>query len=186
MLQKKPIFAHVPKTGGRSIRQGLKDYFDPQDTYKHSRAKQFENLDRKTHFIFSFVRNPYERVLSAHQYLVNGVGNKRDTENAKNLQKNFKDFVKYDLRDTFNIHFRPIKWWIDMSVDFIGRYENLQSDFDIVCKIIGIEPRVLPQVGLGISRAHYSTFYDKETIDIVSEFYKEDIEYYNYRYEEVN
>jgi hypothetical protein len=184
MCKKTPLFIHIPKTGGRSIQFALKHHFDHKNIIKHSRAAEFEHIDHKNYFTFTFVRNPYDRIVSAHQYLINGLGNGKDIEYGRTIPKDFKKFVKNILRDSFRIHFRPIKWWIDRSVDFIGRYENLQTDFSLVCKIIGVESIILPRFGAWLPRAHYSSFYDQEAREIVTDIYKDDIEYYDYTYEE--
>ena len=94
-------------------------------------------------------------------------------------------------------------------VDFIGRFETLQSDFDRVCHELGLSPISVPHVnksqdtgsGFGIrpgplwryikrtlrSRrarrnitGHYATFYDPESQDFVAELYEADVRRFGY------
>jgi len=90
-LQKKFLFVHVPKTGGNSIQNILKDYSEDKlttlakhqdgierfgvrnDTYnitKHSTLSHYKSvLDPKTYstlFKFATIRNPWDRMISCY------------------------------------------------------------------------------------------------------------------------
>tara|TARA_B100000287_G_scaffold246987_1_gene232165 strand:- start:204 stop:557 length:354 start_codon:yes stop_codon:yes gene_type:complete len=68
-----------------------------------------------------------------------------------------------------------------INMDFIGRYENLENDFKTVCDRIGIQ-RQLPH-HKPTKHEHYSRYYDEETIDLVYKKYKEEIEYFDYKFD---
>ena len=70
--QNKFIFFHIPKTAGTSIHVSLKARFnqyqlDPLPPAHHIQPKEYLyfNENKKDFFKFCFVRNPYERVVSA-------------------------------------------------------------------------------------------------------------------------
>jgi hypothetical protein len=62
--------------------------------------------------------------------------------------------------------------------DFIGRYENLQKDFNKVIAYLGLPVIKLPH--LNSQNLDYTEYYSNELIDIVAEIYKKDIEMFKY------
>ena len=70
-------------------------------------------------------------------------------------------------------------------VKWIGRYENLREDLEVLCEKLGIDKDiVLPHKHNAKNRPHYTDFYDDECIEIVRKFYKNDIEVLGYKYGE--
>jgi len=61
-------------------------------------------------------------------------------------------------------------------VDFIGRYENLQADYEEACRLIGIKPPPLPHKRQARDREDYRSYYDEETARLVANYFKPDIE----------
>jgi hypothetical protein len=69
----------------------------------------------------------------------------------------------------------------EVVVDYVGRFENLQNDFDVVCDKIGMDTPSLPRA-LETQHEHYTEYYDSETREHVGLRYKEDIEYFGYEF----
>jgi hypothetical protein len=192
------IFVHNPKCGGTSLinilkqhgfshnRSYGKDSLDPNEGRFGKIEKSYGNKIISTYFLFTFVRNPYDRMVSSYHYL-----NKR--LNGKHIPlgvfKNFNDFVK----NLFSISDHHWKWHYTLQhthiqskhrkCDFIGRFENLQEDFNIVCDKIGIPHQQLPHKNKS-KHKHYTEYYDDETKSIVAEKYAKDIEYFGYKFGE--
>ena len=179
------IFVHINKCGGTTIDTlftgrfaGHKKAFE----YKQSTPNTFDN-----YFKFTFVRNPWDRVVSFYHYQI-----KRNWDFYPfNETISFDNFVKNwmrRMRRQTPLATHPCYDWIsdkddNLLVDFTGRFENFQEDFNIVCDKIGIPQQELPYKNKS-KHKHYTEYYDDETRSIVAEKYAKDIEYFNYEFGE--
>jgi hypothetical protein len=178
----KCIFFHIPKSAGSSIYKALdgKGYSTHK---KHLISKENEN-----YFKFTFVRNPFDRFVSTYFYFKkygrDGRGDVKmgDVVNRFNF---FKDFVinfdKIPETEWCYPHWKQQMHWIHKDIDFVGRFENLQQDFNTICDKIGIPRQQLPHK-LKSKHKHYTEYYDDETKQIVAEKYAKDIDYFGYKF----
>lgn len=176
---KLPIFIHIPKAGGTTIRSSIQRY-KPIDW--HHPITFYSEEERNCRFTFAFTRNPFDRLLSAYKYLRGGGSHKGDAEIGKTLSNNFNSFVLKDLNDIIcRLHFRPQMHYIeDINLfNFIGKFENLQEDFNTVCDNISISHIKLPHLNKS-KHKHYTEYYTDETKQIVAEKYAKDIEQFGY------
>jgi len=174
-----PIFIHIPKTSGMSIQLNLRKHI-PAINSHHRKVTYYDKSLRDRQFVFTFVRNPYDRLVSAFSYLTQGICNEKDRAKAAKFPLNFKDFViELNHNNIYMIHMLPMTFWLDDGVNFIGRYENIQEDYNYVCSILQIPEEKLPLLN-NSKHKHYSQYYDQESIDIVSKIYKKDLEAFNY------
>ena len=79
--------------------------------------------------------------------------------------------------------FQPqVDWISDESgnflVDFIGRFEQLERDFTVVCSHLG-RTAPLPHTKKSFSRDHQDV-YDERTAQIIAEAFAPDIEAFGY------
>ncbi len=219
------LFVHIPKTAGKSIESYflgllglrwedrapllLRANDDPTrgpERLAHMTAREYVELGYLTQdqfdsaFRFAFVRNPWARLVSEYRY------------RKHYLRFGFRDFVLHQLpqasmRDTYR-HIVPQSEFLldnngELSVNYVGRFENLQADFNEVCNLLKLNPVTLPHVDDGSGAAltaldrvrellgmrkeaahnHYSGYYDAETRGRVAELYAQDIEVFGYSFE---
>jgi chondroitin 4-sulfotransferase 11 len=186
------IFVHIPKTGGSSVEialegcaEELSEDIHEQIQLTFAMSKYTDNLSK--YFKFCFVRNPWERLVSNYFYK-----KKRTDANRKKWKKSsFGDYVLKRHGPTSHMQslakYSQLYWITDydenICVDFIGRFENLQEDFNIVCDKIGIPKQELPHTNKS-KHKHYTEYYDDETKEIVAKKYAKDIEYFGYKFGE--
>lgn len=225
--QFKCVFVHIPKAAGQSIEQFfmnrlgldwkedrevlcLQNNDDPAlgtEKLAHLSATEYvacghmTEQDFSDYFKFSFVRNPWSRILSEYRY--------------RNYfrHRSFKDFVFNKMpkpgRDDKYRHVMPQYDMLydrqgNLLVDFVGRFETLQPDFDRVCMKLAIRESELPHRNRsdkksrdvkrrlknilfmnGENRHHDLTdFYDHETREAVADYYRIDIETFGYQFNE--
>ncbi len=223
------LFIHIPKVAGQSMELAFlqranlswqqRDLFllrANQNRQKgpprlaHLTASEYLQLGYLTEkefnsmFRFSFVRNPWDRLVSEYLY--------------RNYPFSFNDFLYKKFPSPANDdyikgmdgfrHVMPQYQFIydkslKLLVDFVGRYETLQKDFEDVTTRITGEPVELPyknktngrSIGW-LSRAkkllkleteqthkrHYTEYYDAASIQWVHDHYSKDIELFNYTF----
>lgn len=66
-------------------------------------------------------------------------------------------------------------------VDFVGRFERLQDDFDMACDLAGIPRRLLPRTN-GSSGPPLEAIYDDDSIGAVERLYRHDIDRFGYSF----
>lgn len=224
------LFVHVPKTAGMSVEQfflarlglswarraplllgGNDDPARGPPRLEHMRAAEYlrhgyvSRQQFDAYFKFAFVRNPWDRLVSEYKY------------------RGYP--VKIDFKTYLFKHF-PSPGWTDLHthvvpqydflhdesgrllVDLVGRYENLQEDFDRVCARLGIPAAPLPRVNRSLEarwpdsvrelrkrvrRAvwshekrhtfpHYTHYYDDESRALIERMFQRDIETFNYAF----
>ena len=230
----KCIFVHIPKNAGQSIEHVFLNLLNldwetraplllrPNDKpelgpprlahlraheYVHYRYLSQEVFDQ--YFKFTFVRNPWSRMISIYKYL------------KFNQKYEFKSFLTKAFK---NKVWRNEYWFVrpqsdfvytedeKLLVDFVGKFETLQDDFNDICTKIALAPTKIPHVNksnvkpkpslhprrlikycnhqinqINLKRIptfkKYQDYYDDESIEIVAELYKRDIELFGYQFD---
>ena len=226
------VFVHIPKTAGMSIEQVFVDLVgltwktraplllgrneDPRrgpPKLEHLRAGEYLACGHLTaaqlesYFKFSFVRNPWDRIVSEYKY--RGYPVKIDFKTYL-----FKHLPPPGWTDTYS-HVMPQYDFLHdeagtLLVDFVGKYETLQTGFDTVCARLGIPTTRLPWVNRSLEKArltslrelrkrlrralwsrerkhtfgHYTEYYDDESRHFVARLYGKDIDAFGYSFGE--
>ena len=202
--KKKIIFIHLVKTGGSSIKDAfsmpwgkhmmVKELFDNslagnkkilEGDERHfcsikeiERFKEQVRLRWDSYYKFSFVRNPWDRVISEIFFNI-----KRGRCESREIKRMILDKCKGPAENVWKKNY--IEWLLGPSggidLDFIGRFENLQLDINTICDNIELRRRGLPHLNES-AHGHYSSYYDQETRDAVAKSYAEDIEHFGYKF----
>jgi hypothetical protein len=183
------VFISVPKTGSTSARMSLDEYSDIisvgcSSPYQHHTSatklkKHFKEVgwNWDEYFKFAFFRNPWDRMVSIYKYLENAHRSHQDF--AVDYLKGTKSFKDYIVNG--NHYGLQVDFLRDISNFYIGKFENLQEDFNFVCDKIGIPRQQLPHKNKS-KHKHYTEYYDDETRQIVAKKYAKDIEHFGYKF----
>ena len=193
--KEKIIFIHIPKNAGMSIKRFCFKQEKLKTLFKHKTIydiKKENPVEYNTYRKFAVVRNPYDRMVSWFAYqkryrldndLLNTYQHNSKTnsyeivETVKAPVDEFRYWFKdkhADPQQDFDI-FKPQHEWIDKTVTIL-KYENLNEELSNFLN----EKIELPKVN-NTSRFDIMSYYDKKTLDIVYERYKEDFEKFNYK-----
>lgn len=228
---RKVIFVHVPKTAGQSIETYFLKLNDLTFDRKHELLLMPNSDPRKgpprlAHltmqeyyefgyisasetqgfFKFSFVRNPWARMVSFYRYL------------RFNQIISFDDFVRVQFPSLVESEYWRVRPQSEFThnnklplVDFIGMFERLDEDFEQVCSILNIRFTKLPHLNSSsesqkLSRhlikfylknwryflrfepdkmhhKDYRMYYNDSLADIVAKFYSSDLELFGYQFD---
>jgi hypothetical protein len=151
----------------------------------------------KNIFVFSFVRNPYDRLVSCYLNRVSENPDSKENDFNGLMEKyggrinstmTFDEFVEEisEIDDSrADHHFRSQHTFLfDKSgnrlADFIGKVENMKEDVKKISKITGIEIP-LSYKNKTIKKIPYSNYYIKEkTRKRIEKRYKEDFKMFDY------
>lgn len=127
-----------------------------------------------SYYKFSFERNPWDRQVSWYYY-------KTKSKSKRPSFSTFNDDKRKAYVDNFNLYA------IDDTpcLDFVGSYEQLNTDFKMVLKHIGLSGKVeLPHVNLSDGRdtPGYREFFDDVSRDLMQQWYAREITAFSYKF----
>jgi chondroitin 4-sulfotransferase 11 len=183
------IFVHINRTGGTSIEKVFDHDADKRNVHrKHAPAAFYKRTFPERfgdYFKFAFVRNPWDWLVSRYHW-------SRDRQHL--FDYSFHEML-WRLKN--RVRLAESEPWLEerallpqldrlaidgaVAVDFVGRFEDLQGDFDKVCARLRIEARTLQHV-FATNHVPYIEHYDDETRRIVEQLYAADIAAFGYRF----
>ncbi|MDG2473552.1 MAG: sulfotransferase family 2 domain-containing protein [Pseudomonadales bacterium] len=189
---KKAIFVHIPKCAGISINHQIFGNLGGGHTPLKEYLKVFEPNRIDNYFKFTFVRNPWDRLVSAYYFLKGGGYSQEDSHWFNEELSSYLDFDDFVMNwlNRENIwkwhHFRPQYFYMldnrsKVSLDFIGYYENLEKDFNYVASKIPLASK-LSRTNKS-KHKNYMNYYNAETRDLVGNVYREDLNILGYNFD---
>lgn len=205
-LSEKFLFIHVYKVAGTSITHALGELdfrralrrllpktldlylrshgVNPRATWlnDHAFAKDVRAMMRpqlfQSLYKVGFVRNPWDLQLSLYKYNIKYP----EHRNSKRDFDSFESFIMSAPIDEFPTGQQKRFLFDDdgnQLVDFIGRYENLETDFGRVCGAIGKEGVKLEHRN-STQHEHWKAYYSRRMFDRVRRYAQPDIETFGY------
>jgi chondroitin 4-sulfotransferase 11 len=193
------IFIHIQKTAGTSITNALYNLPETNNLYhSHSMINLLDDGEYVDYFKFCFVRNPFDRLLSWYNMILKKGFHNDWSKYILENSTNFSEFLELtdivieknplELQSTIDypksISFNQLDYITDklgkIQCDFIGRFENISNDFNILSQMLNIKLE-LNHLNK-FEHKHYSDCYNQIDIENVSKLYQRDIEYFNYKF----
>ena len=182
----KYVFIHINKCGGTSIERALRIPIINHDTALE-RLKIIGSRRFNACWKFTFVRNPFDKVVSHYEYrkLTNQTDMGTcpiDFDRWVELAYGEKNTKYYDQPKMF----MPQTKWIsdetgEIIVDYIGRFESIESDFGTVCRKLGVTT-TLPHVKSTRRKKPYRSYYSRRSRAIIEDHFREDLDKFGYEF----
>ena len=191
------IFLKTPKTAGTSIQNALKSICEYPDvvTYGHINQITGENAsplsefatmqelpNQISYFSFGFTRNPWSLALSRYMYQIKR-GRLPDFYKPEKLY--FKLWVISHYAQDY-ITDKTETWLFEdgkQTVQFIGKYENLQKDFRYICNIIGCGMLELEHYNKSqVYIKNYRDWYGDESKLLICKMFEFEIDTFKYTF----
>jgi hypothetical protein len=145
-------------------------------------------------FKFAIARNPWDRQVSCYHHFLR----EQPWLLKANRLGDFHDFTRWLLEDAQDYRGpkqvliaalrRPqFEYLIDLRgaviVDFVGRYESLQDDYQQICQRIGVAAPALPHKRKAAGRADYRSYYVDTTAEMVARHFRADVNHFGYHFD---
>jgi hypothetical protein len=197
------LYCGIPKLGTRTFIHELmekKTLGDNLRVYNASLAKLLAlNPSLKDYYSFSFVRNPWARVVSVYKSKIchpniSAVRTYFIRYKDLHYRMPFSDFVEWlccseEGRDEFaDRHWISQYYFLysgpNQLVDYIAYFEDLSCEWQSICEKIGVNHFELENYSRKTSSdlKSYRTFYNERTANLVAERYARDIELFGYKF----
>ncbi len=199
------FFIHIYKNAGTSITHALLPFaanswqrkinyslkklplptprFYPQPFHGHIKTSELINeigeKEFNSYFSFAIVRNPWDWQVSLYKYMLK----KKDHfqhEMIKEME-DFDEYIRWRCRE--EVVFQKDFICSDngeLLVDFVGRFEKLNADFQRICDHIGVST-TLPKMNVS-NTIPYQKYYDEVTRELVKNTFEPDISLFNYEF----
>jgi hypothetical protein len=192
--EKKCIFIHIPKTGGTSIEQFIRDYeqnnllfFGVRNnrSLHHLMAYELKLMIPyvyKRYYKFSIVRNPYDRLLSEYYWNPSHNLGYKYGKSKKHFLENVSKIVKKKryFDNIYNDHFIPQFLFLynknKLLVDQLFKYEDLKWVSFYLKKKLNIK-REFPYLNKSNIKKED---WNEEEKELIYNLYKNDFVYFGY------
>ena len=136
-----------------------------------------------SYYKFTFIRNPWARAYSWYENVMRDNTHKQKSQITEPIP--FNEFLRIFSGKGM---LKPQTYWLkdfsgSIPLNYIGRFENLAEDFQAICKEMNIPTLSLPHKVAGSGKDYHQS-YSQESIDLIKEVYREEIEMFQYSFED--
>lgn len=200
------LFVHIPKTGGASIEQLLRDSCPDARAVGRQRHARLQRILRQHpelegYWSFGFVRNPWARMVSWYSMIdtwnhrfgpASGRpqegqwGSTRDGNTLWRAVSTYADFEEFVLRGTAEqerLAMPQLDYLVagERRADFVGRTESLAQDMVAVQRRLGIDVADVPHRNARTTGS-YRDYYTDASRRRVAQVYAADVEEFGYEF----
>ncbi|MEZ8481631.1 hypothetical protein BCT41_14065 [Vibrio splendidus] len=185
------LFIHIPKAAGMSV---VKSIYSKESSH-HAKASDYIKINRERYedmYVFSVVRDPYERLFSAYNYLLQGGMNTIDKYWKDRFIRKYKSFEDFVLRgglqfayDNNAEHFIPqYKFICDNESNIIVDRVYKLSELTIAENELSIQLEKKLKFGK-LNQSNHDKFdirehYNADMLEVVNRIYADDFKLLNF------
>jgi hypothetical protein len=186
----KVIYIHPRKTAGISVNKAFLDGSGEKWNYdlEDGPLSRDWRTRPKDYFIFATVRNPWDRFISGWHHLAKYRKIQDIHQLLLDLPSKYDSWRGSPERNAYQHMVQPqLASMVENGVlipKFIIRFENLEEDYRELCSIIGKPYQKLEHLNRSPlpNKKSYWEYYDDEAVEIVYNIFKEDVEYFGYKF----
>ena len=207
------LFIHIPKCAGTSMAEAMAQAGSkPSSGHRTLGEYSVEGNLPSNIFKWCFVRNPYDRLVSAYLYHLARDGFLDEFPKMVIFMSSFENYILNlkEIKKMNMVHLKEQHSFIfspSITMDFIGRYEDLEQDWNYISNKLYNRKLHLHTLNDSLEYAkavhgsgkianhipreftpedkNYMTFYTPEMIKTVNEVYSKDFELFSYtKYQE--
>ena len=188
------IFIHIPKCAGSSIKEMLQDLNEKEDIHsklkddiKVLKEKNIKNIDK--YFIFTVLRNPWDRMVSYYFFYKDIIKTNEDIA-VKAKKFNFKNWIDciYENPTKFSFMYDNyldyISYENNVIIDYTINFHEFSKDVEFLKELLRFNA---PTLHINPSKHEfYKKYYSDKEIEMISEIYKRDIEFFDFSFKKTN